>query len=146
MSYADQLRSARIYVSESRNMRLKGHRAFSFTLLKWAANARKKARLDAYNASVERHNAAIQADRLFGTWVTRSDRCFVCGELLHPYPEPTYWMQYPLMEASKIDGNLVCDDYRKPKCLDSYLLAHPTIDKKKRASIENSNIQMELFA
>ena len=73
-------------------------------------------------------NDAIIAGRLFSGSVedSENERCDQCGELLHPYPEPEYWMQYPLPTCCVVDGVKVCDDDRKPDCLASYLASNPT--------------------
>ena len=74
-------------------------------------------------------------DRVFETYVEdrQHERCAVCGELLHPYPNPEYWMQYPLPECMLVDGLKICYRYRKPECLDSYLARHPTYPVGKAA-------------
>ncbi|EDD8358767.1 klcB [Salmonella enterica subsp. enterica serovar Enteritidis] len=78
--------------------------------------------------SIKRRNDAIIAGRLFGGSVKdkETERCHQCGELLHPYPEPEFWMQYPLPTCCVVDGVKVCDDSEKPECLDSYLASNPT--------------------
>ena len=88
----------------------------------------------------DRRNAAIEAGRLLADGdVGAAERCHACGELLHPYPEPEYWMQYPLPGCCVVDGLRFCDDDRKPECIDSHLVKHPTpaapaaVKTKKRA-------------
>ncbi|HIF4305210.1 TPA: protein klcB [Salmonella enterica subsp. enterica serovar Infantis] len=78
--------------------------------------------------STKSRNDAIIAGRLFSGSVedSKNERCHQCGELLHPYPEPEYWMQYPLPTCCIVDGLKVCDDGRKPECLASYLASNPT--------------------
>jgi hypothetical protein len=71
-----------------------------------------------------------------------TERCAVCGELLHPYPVPEYWMQYPLPECMFVDGLNICERYRKPECLNTYLDRHPTIPVGKAAVLR---AQMSLF-
>jgi len=82
------------------------------------------------NERVKRINDAIEARRLMHGDVVDHEtaRCALCGELLHPYPEPTYWMQYPLPSCHLIDGLRLCDRLGNgnEKCLDAYLIAHPT--------------------
>lgn len=74
----------------------------------------------------DRRNAAIEAGRLLADGdVGAAERCHPCGELLHPYPEPEYWMQYPLPGCGVVDGLRFCDDDRKPECIDSHLVKHP---------------------
>lgn len=84
--------------------------------------------MDDYNERTERHNAAVTARRLTAKYVTdtKNERCHTCGELVHPFPEPEYWMQYPLAECVVIDGLSFCYYYRNPGCADAYLKAHPT--------------------
>jgi hypothetical protein len=79
------------------------------------------------NQKIGKRNAANYAGRLLSVPVleTKNERCHQCGELLHPYPEPEYWMQYPLPECHLVDGLKVCYSYRKPDCLDEYLAGHP---------------------
>lgn len=74
-----------------------------------------------------RRNGAITAGRLFSGSVENPEveRCHHCGELLHPYPEPEYWMQYPLPECNIVDDLKFCGSLRKPGCVDAYLAAHP---------------------
>lgn len=74
-----------------------------------------------------RRNGAVTAGRLFSGSVENPEveRCRQCGELLHPYPEPEYWMQHPLPECSIVDGLKFCYSFRKPGCVDAYLAAHP---------------------
>lgn len=73
--------------------------------------------------------AANTGGRLFGGEVGNhaTERCQHCGELLHPYPEPTYWMEYPLPQCTEIDGLKFCDQWRREKCATAYLLKHPTL-------------------
>ena len=89
----------------------------------------------------DRRNAAIEAGRLLADGdVGAAERCHACGELLHPYPEPEYWMQYPLPGCCVVDGLRFCDDNSKPECIDSHLVKHPTpaapavVKTKKRAT------------
>ena len=90
--------------------------------------------INARNQRTQRHNDAIMADRLMRGDVTEKhvERCHQCGELLHPYPEPEYWMQYPLPECCIIDGLKFCNSHRKPCCIDAYLIEHPTLAGKKK--------------
>ena len=78
--------------------------------------------------NIKRRNDAIVAGRLFSGSVQdrETERCHHCGELLHPFPEPEYWMQYPLPTCCVLDGLKFCDDYRKPDCIAAYLVANPT--------------------
>ncbi len=80
------------------------------------------------NQKVKQRNAANYAGWLLSVPVleTKNERCQQCGELLHPDPEPEYWMQHPLPECHLVDGLKVCYSYRKPDCLDEYLAGHPT--------------------
>lgn len=136
-------RMCRIYLHEAHKTM---HRSWAFVLLEWCGERRRKAQQTARNERTARSNAAIYADRLRSTWITRSDRCFICGEILYPWPEPTYWMEYPLMQASIVDGNLVCDG-SKNRCLDQYLLANPPVVKKKHIAMEvkPGQVQGDLF-
>lgn len=88
------------------------------------------------NELTEQRNAAICAGYLTAAYVTdtATARCHYCGELLHPFPKPEYWMQYPLAECSVIDGFRFCYQHRKPGCVDAYLGAHaiPPVPEKKR--------------
>jgi hypothetical protein len=79
------------------------------------------------NDKIELRNKATYSRRLMATSVTdpATERCHQCGELLHPYPKPEYWMQYPLPECCIIDGLKICETFRKPGCVDAYLAAHP---------------------
>lgn len=77
------------------------------------------------NDTTDRRNAAIEAGRLF-SGVAEAECCHACGELLHPYPEPEYWMQYPLPTCCVLDGLKFCDDYRKTVCIDAHLVEQPT--------------------
>jgi hypothetical protein len=90
--------------------------------------------INARNQRTQRHNDAIMADRLMRGDVTEKhvERCHQCGELLYPYPEPEYWMQYPLPECCIIDGLKFCNSHRKPGCIDAYLIEHPTLAGKKK--------------
>ena len=90
--------------------------------------------INAQNQMTQRHNNAVMADRLWGGYVTDklTERCHQCGELLHPYPDPEYWMQYPLATCSILDGLKFCDHYRKSGCIDAYLIEHPTPAGKKK--------------
>lgn len=74
-----------------------------------------------------RRNDAVTAGRLFSGSVENPEveRCHQCGQLLHPHPEPEYWMQYPLPECSIVDDLKFCYSFRKPGCVDGYLAAHP---------------------
>jgi hypothetical protein len=75
----------------------------------------------------KRRNGAVMAGRLFSGSVENPEveRCHHCGELLHPYPEPEHWMQYPLPVCCVVDGLKFCDSFRKPGCVDAYLVEHP---------------------
>lgn len=81
-----------------------------------------------YNERIERRNAANYAGRLLSGHVADPsiERCHQCGELLHPFPEPEYWMQYPLPECCIVDGLKFCESFRKSECSDAYLEVHPT--------------------
>ena len=70
-----------------------------------------------------RRNGAVMAGRLFSGSVENPEveRCHHCGELLHPYPEPEHWMQYPLPVCCVVDGLKFCDSFGKPGCVDAYL-------------------------
>lgn len=72
-------------------------------------------------------NEATYSRRLMATSVTEPavEKCHQCGELLHPYPKPEYWMQYPLPQCCIIDGFKMCNTFRKPDCADTYLAANP---------------------
>ncbi len=72
---------------------------------------------------------ARPVDRVFVGSVEdrKTERCTVCGELLHPFPKPEYWMQYPLPECMIVDGVKVCDSYRKPECLITWLDQHKLV-------------------
>lgn len=72
--------------------------------------------------------AAMTAKRIFcGSVEERgAERCAQCGELLHPFPKPTYWMQYPLPTKLIVDGESVCREDLRPSCLPNYLAKHPT--------------------
>jgi hypothetical protein len=87
--------------------------------------------------TTDRRNAAIEAGRLFSGDVAEAERCHACGELLHPEPEPEYWMQYPLPTCCVLDGLKFCDDYRKPACIDAHLVEHPTPPRRGRAVEED---------
>jgi hypothetical protein len=75
----------------------------------------------------KRRNGAVMAGRLFSGSVENPEveRCHHCGELLHPYPEPEHWMQYPLPVCCVVDGLKFCDSFGKPGCVDAYLVEHP---------------------
>ncbi|MDD5112917.1 MAG: klcB [Methylobacter sp.] len=90
--------------------------------------------IDAQNQRTHRHNNAVIANRLIIGNVTEKhiERCHQCGDLLHPYPNPEYWMQYPLPECCIIDGLKFCNNHRKPGCIDAYLIEHPTLAGKKK--------------
>ena len=90
--------------------------------------------INARNQRTQRHNNAVMADRLWGGDVTDklTERCHQCGELLHPYPDPEYWMQYPLPTCCILDGLKFCDHYRKSDCIDAYLIKYPTPARKKK--------------
>lgn len=79
------------------------------------------------NEKINLRNEATYSRRLMGTSVTdpATEKCHQCGELLHPYPKPEYWMQYPLPECCIIDGLKMCEPFRKPECADTYLAGHP---------------------
>jgi hypothetical protein len=81
-----------------------------------------------YNERIERRNAANYAGRLLSGHVADPsiERCHQCGDLLHPFPEPEYWMQYPMPECCIVDGLKFCESFRKSECSDAYLEAHPT--------------------
>jgi len=49
-----------------------------------------------------------------------------------PYPDPKYWMQYPLPTCCILDDLKFCDHYRKSGCIDTYLIEHPTPTGKKK--------------
>lgn len=82
-------------------------------------------------------SAVAVPGRIFQAGVDGDEACAVCGETLHPYPEPEYWMQHPLPICSQIDGMKVCsEDYPHWKdCLPKYLAGCPSEPQ-----------QMELFA
>lgn len=84
--------------------------------------------MDDYNQRTARHSTAVTAHRLTAKYVTdtKNERCHTCGDLVHPFPEPESWMQYPLAECVVIDGLSFCYYYRKPGCADAYLKANPT--------------------
>lgn len=73
--------------------------------------------------------AANLGGRLFGGGIedAERERCHHCGELLHPYPEPTYWMEHPLPGCTVIDGLKFCDQWGKEACAEAYLAKHPTM-------------------
>ena len=75
----------------------------------------------------KRRNGAVMVGRLFSGSVENPEveRCHHCGELLHPYPEPEHWMQYPLPVCCVVDGLKFCDSFGKPGCVDAYLVEHP---------------------
>lgn len=80
-----------------------------------------------FNDQLTSWGAALSAKRVRESSVfDKSDWCRVCKELLHPFPEPSYWMQYPLPTCILIDGNPVCDDSRRPSCVKKYLKQNPT--------------------
>lgn len=58
--------------------------------------------------------AAIAAGRLHNTHLNpheaRQRSCPECCDLLWQYPEPEYWMQYPLSEFPNVDGKLYCSE------------------------------------
>ncbi|HXE19322.1 MAG TPA: hypothetical protein VN629_06940, partial [Castellaniella sp.] len=90
--------------------------------------------------ATERYNNAIMANRLFADSCTRDELCAVCGEPLHPFPEPTYWMQYPLPECCLIDGLKIHGHdaaHGRHDCIHRYLAAHPTLGSAR---------QLELFS
>ncbi|EMJ7039738.1 MULTISPECIES: klcB [Pseudomonadota] len=101
--------------------------------------------------NIKRRNDAIVAGRLFSGSVQdrETERCHHCGELLHPFPEPEYWMQYPLPTCCVLDGLKFCDDYRKPDCIAAYLVANPTPPEattpaaRRRTKVRKSKPQIE---
>ncbi len=54
------------------------------------------------NEKINLRNEATYSRRLMGTSVTdpATEKCHQCGELLHPYPKPEYWMQYPRVQGA----------------------------------------------
>lgn len=72
--------------------------------------------------------AAMQAGRIYEGSVEHPDceGCAQCGLRLHPYPKPSYWMEFPLPVCLIVDGKKLCIDDRKPSCLAGYLETYPT--------------------
>lgn len=90
----------------------------------------------------KRRNEAIYASRLFSGLVEDRTRehCHQCGELLHPYPEPEQWMETPLPMCCVVDGLKICDDGRKPECLELYLESHPMPEELTKRKAQDERI------
>jgi hypothetical protein len=115
------------------------------------ANSAMNNEIDTLNERTRRHNDAVAADRLRKGDVANkhAERCYQCGELLHPYPKPEYWMQYPLPTCCILDGLKFCDNNRNSSCIDEYLIEHPTFEnssvkKQSKKTLKSDKEQQEL--
>jgi hypothetical protein len=83
------------------------------------------------------HNRLVIQKRLFKSWINTREKipdCIGCAEPVWQYPEPKYWMEFPLPEYLIIDGHPVCSEY----CLGQYYDKHPH-KKGEQLSLFQSN-------